>query len=234
MAFTFVNSNQAGAGASSTTLQVTVTGVGAGNLIVIVCGWGLSSDTTLTVTDPNSTFTNGTLLRNVDPTPDNCSAMAYLLSSVSSGSVTYTMTLGTAAVDLEIQAWAFSYSGTASLGAANAAQGNSTAPNSGNISPSGTDLVVMGAAMIEGADSVTASAPLINGAAAEGSNLNFQGVSNVWYDILSAGFSNGAASCTFDVAKAWVANVMAFKAVEGGAAPSAYTVLYGPRVPQWV
>lgn len=200
------------------TMAVTLTGVTAGDLIVGVAKWeGTNVATLNSVSDGTTSMTLDALGTLNHANNDLNSRMFYLLSSVASGSLTYTMTLSASRPFKQLAVARFTYTGTASRNAAN--QTTVTAPGapwtvvSGNISPSGTELVVCG--FWGNYFTNTPSNHLINGVAEDGIFGTANGTQG-WYRLLSTGFTNGQA--TLDEGAGIDANghIIAFAITSGG------------------
>lgn len=200
MSFTFVNS---GTSADSNTVQVA--NVVAGNLIVL---WFKTEGTIGTPTVSDGTSSLSVRPVNSHGNGDLHGFFAYLLSANSGNPVTYTVTPGGSGSFKRIVAMQFSYTGgSISFDTDIAtADGTSTAPNSGNITTTGTDELVLGG-YGEYSDS-TVSSRLINGSAADGNVDSSQ--TSLWRRAVGATFT-GAASCTIGPSAAWICSAIAFK-----------------------
>lgn len=111
--FTYVNSNSVDGGTnsgSSTTATVAVTGVQAGD-IVVVHATNMSA-ATMTCSDGTSSLTG--LTRHDGPSSGSCQFF-YILSSVASGTVTYTVTYGSSAIYRGVAAYVYTPSAAASF-----------------------------------------------------------------------------------------------------------------------
>lgn len=209
MDFAFVQKASAAGDASATSLNVSLTGVAANNLVAVWAKWE-GADTTCSVSDATDTFTGATKRNHANG--DLNGQWFYLLSS-SSGNKTYTMTLGASRPFRKIHVWEFSYTGTASFDVESTNESaSSTAITSGNITTTGTDEAVIGA---YGEYSATAvSSHQINGVNAD--NTQQQSVySWTWNRIVTATFT-GAATASLPTARAWICNVISFKAAAAG------------------
>lgn len=213
--FTFSRSTTNSNGGSATTITAGATGITLGALVVVACG--NDSGLTAVVDDGGlSAFTAATA---------NISGSAALQfgwanSSAASGSVTYQCSFfsgatPTAAFSREIQVYIFTTSASANFDVADAtgAGASGTATSSGNITTTGTDELVFGAAYGENATAYTAQA--INGSAATGT-LG-AGVSTLYYLAFGSTFT-GAATATANASGRWVSNAIAFKITGGGGA----------------
>lgn len=209
-AFTYVGTNNNVNTGSGTTLSLTYSAT-AGSLIVI---WNKheGTPTTITNSDGTNTFSAGTKVNHSNN--DLSSQWHYLLVGLS-GSLTYTQTLAASRAFRTIILFEYSYTGTASLDQQATAQGSSTAPNSGNLTTTGTDQVSFGG--YGEYSTATVTNPLINGAAADGSVLLGSGnFTAAWRKTFAATYT-GAASCTLSGSADWICNQISFKATAGGA-----------------
>lgn len=224
MPFTFHLKNGSGASAGSTTATVVLTGVSVGDLIVVAAKWesGVASAGTATCSDGTSSLTKwapGELsaIANIDPRL----VMFYLLSSVATGTVTYTVTFSGSMSFRDVIAMAYAPPSAASLDGtpvgAGAASG--TAISSGNITTTGTDGVAFGSYAEFGS---SASAMNINGVAADQTQVA-AGTANsqLWSKTYSGGYT-GAATATISFSNSWLCGVIAFKAAGGAAAQVPY------------
>ena len=218
MAFTYKAGAATGTeqSASSTTVAATVSGISVGDLVaVFVKHEGASG--TISISDGTSSLT-------VDPSEgivhhgngDLHSAWYYILSSVASGSVTYTATFLNSEPFRSIMVWDYSYTDTASFDAAQSASGSaSSAVASGTINTASTSEVALGGYGEYSARTI--SAMQINGVNADHTHqftsINFTAT---WDRILSATFSGGQATGTLTDAEAWNAHIIAFKETAGG------------------
>jgi len=202
--FEYLQSAQGTTGASPRTVQLT--DVQAGSLIVVWVPWFYSESTACTVSDGTSNFKGGTV--------ENDSWMRgqffYLLSSVASGTVTYTATVSGCS-NVAIQVWEIGHTQAVSLDQENTTNSppDSTAPNSGNITLSQAPSIVFGGLSNYNGPSV--SSRLINGETATASQTIAGNAASSWYKIFSSTFSDGAASCTLASSVGWRCNVISFK-----------------------
>ncbi len=214
MALAFVQSNSTAdsSGAPQASLGVALTGVGAGNLVAVWTKFE-GAATTVSVSDGTSAFTNGTMVDHSNG--DLHGSWSYLLVG-NSGNKTFTATFGASRPYPRVHVWEFSYTGTLVLDAQNTGSGNGATPASGAITTAGTDEVVLGSYGEYNAGLVTA--PLINGAAADGSRINspLGSLSASWYRLPGATFAGGTASCSITIGDDWLCNVIAFTTDAGG------------------
>lgn len=200
----------------SDTIQLTT--VGTGDAIVILTA---HEDTagTVSISDGTSSFTGATqdTMESVPLT----ARLFYLLASVATGTVTYTVNWGGGTTFRRLLAYRFTYTGTASLDGETATDWSAASganPTSGNISPAGTDNVTIGY-FADGSGNVE-SDPEINNVNATGSLAGSFG-DLLWYRTHTVGFT-GAADVTMDVASNGVIGILSMKAVAaaGAVAPS--------------
>lgn len=219
MAMTLVGSatasNNTGSTISSISCSSTIS-VNSGDLVVL---WVKHEGASTTLTGTDSTDTETMSAPAVSSIQDGASGdlhtgFRYKTAATVTGSVTYKMTFGAARAYVELVAYVFRPDGgeTVSYLTDNGASGSSTTPNSGNISPTITDGVVLG-----GFGNYTSSSPsavTINGVSAEGSTTATYAMA--WYDILTTGFAGGAAAGTGYSSAAWTCGVIAFESAVGG------------------
>lgn len=216
-AFTFVNSGENGSSASNTSLQATVTGVHAGDLVVILAKWE-NGDTTVSASDGTSSFTDALSGNHAVGTAGagepNVTAL-YLLSSVTSGSVTYTVTWGAARPWKDVIVAVYTPgSGTLSLdGTANKNVGAGTSLTTGNITTSGTDGIAFA---LYGEYGTGLDSEKINGLVADRTIVG--GVVNqseIWIKSYTSGFT-GQGTATLNSSNNWAAAILAFKLTASG------------------
>lgn len=219
MSFTYVNANAAGGGSSSVgSIGVAVTGVHAGDLVVVGVKFE-GSTTTVSVSDGTTTFTqdpDGVQGNAGSQEPWTC--VSYLLSSVASGTLTYTATFGANRTWTSICVMVYTPSAACSFDNSNTGTGNSTAVSSGSTVIAGTDGVAFG---FYGEYGNAINVLLINGLAAEHS-IFVDPTGNTQHDVLwsraySSGFT-GAASGSLSSAERWNCTIMSFQIGGGGAA----------------
>jgi len=214
-AITFVKSNSNVSAPTSATSTVQLTTVTAGNLIIVAQkSEGAGEQAISGISDGTSSFSLATEKEHTNG--DLRWRFGYLLSSVASGTVTYTVTRGNAlACCFTTFAFEFSYSGgTAAFDTeptGGGASGNSNAPNSGNMTTGASKCVVLGGYGHYAA--VTPSAFQLGGTNADGTEpvSPGSGQSVMWYRILSSVMTNGAATCTLTPGENWVCNAMSIK-----------------------
>ena len=182
---------------------VTLNGITAGNLIVVFVRWE-SGDATPSVSDGTTTFTAGT-----KKFQSPLYGQYFYLLSANSGNKTITATMGATRDWIHVFAVEFHATGAWAFDTSAIDGGSGTTINSGNINTTGTEEVVFGMYGTGGVG--TTSSEQINGVAAtEDATYSPTGNSSVWYRILSATFSGGAASATV-ASQNWVCAVVAFK-----------------------
>lgn len=214
---------------SATTIAVTLTGVAVGDTVTVWVKWEGGS-TTATCSDGTSTLTGwapGVISRPASADPFG--KAFYILASVASGSVTYTVTLGAGRTFREIVAYRSTPSAAAALdGTAVGANGSSTAASSGNTTTTSTDGLAFG---VYGDFGNTESAEKINAVAAGGNTHAAANASEMWYKTYSAGFT-GPAAVTLGISNDWLCGIIAFGIGGGGGGtkgPPTLPGFYRPR-----
>lgn len=171
---------------------------------------------TITVSDGTSSLSPGTKVNHSNG--DLSGQWFYLLSSVATGTVTYTASFsGAGGNGPEIMMYRFSYTGSASFDTEAGQQTNpsNTATTSGNMTTTGTDEVTVCA--IPNYSGNTVSLPNINGVAADGNFSDGFGAM-AFYRVTSAGFT-GACTATWSPASIDVNVGIALKATSASACP---------------
>lgn len=222
MAFTFVANSQGGSqngGASATEDCTTSLNVQAGDVLV---AWikHEGAPTTIAVADTGGgnsfTFDAGDKVNHSNG--DLSGTFGYLLSASADASFTGRLTLGATRAFRTIQIWQFRPDAgeTVTKDQSNDAQGSSGTINSGNITTTGSDVIVLGGYGEYVANN--SSSHQIGGVNATGVlqasaiSVNF---SASWYRILSSTMTNGAATCSNSSAD-WVGAIIAIKSEAGG------------------
>jgi hypothetical protein len=200
---------------------MTAASVAAGDLVIVAVKWE-NADTTVTVSDGTSSLTETPAGHAADASPAWTTAF-YLLSSVATGTVTYTVTWSAAQTFRDIGVMVYRPPSTpVTDGTFVKAVGNSTAFASGNITTTGTDGVAFG---YYGETGGTASAQQINGSAAsQVLTFGVQPRSSIWSLTYTAGFT-GQATATISPSGTWGGGLMAFKASGAAAAPPARSLI---------
>lgn len=199
--------------AAGTTLAVTVSSTGAGNLIAAFSKWE-GADTTADCDDGTTSFDAGTKENHTNG--DLHGQWFYLLSSAS-GKTTINCTWTGSVPYRRVHVYEFSTTAAITLDQQSTAEAaSSTAVNSGNITTTGTDEVVLASYGEYSGAGLTS--PLINAVAADQSIINSPGgtFTSSWERIVTATFT-GAGTATLDGLNPWIALVISFKA---GAAPA--------------
>jgi len=226
------------AAASGTTVSCTVGGTSgalnvlAGDLLVAHTGWqgAVSSDTAeVDESDDTDTFTTPAAGKFVQAS-DIGSAVSYLIVAADDSSFTPRFNLSPAGTRrwIGVEQFRPDAGETVTEDGVNAAGGSSTSLNSGNITTTGTDEVVVGGG--GEANSGPMTALQINSVNADGSAIStpdeFYGI---WYRILTATFTNGASTATTTGIDNWAGSIIAFKSAAAGGAE---TFGFRRRVPQ--
>lgn len=211
MSFTFIASAEAEVDTAGTTLAASSSlNVATGDLLVAWCKHE-STNGTFAVSDGGSntfTFDAGDEINHSNADLDG--SFGYRLSGVANATATFTLTTASKPYR-RILVWQFrpDSGDTVARVAGATGQGTSTTPTSGTISPSGTDLVVLGGYGEYSVGAVTGE--VINGVAADA--VQDVGISRTcsWYRLLTSGFSSGTAACVIPSA-AWICTIIAFSA----------------------
>lgn len=197
MAFARINSNSGSneSGSTGTTITTSLTGVSAGSVMVAWVKHEGADSVTVTVSDGTTSFTDRPIVHSIHA--DTTSGQFfYLLSSVASGSVTYTATFSTAVAYRSIAIYELSAGAAASFDVSNGSGADAAGGNtitSGTVTTTGSTAVAFGG--YAEASSASFSSPLINGVAAD-HTTNVGTFGRVWMKTLSATFSGGAATAT--------------------------------------
>lgn len=229
MAFTFVAMTGADtgdpdpSGTPGTTLDADASlNVQAGDLLICWAKWELAQGATLSMAkdtgSPANAFTFDAANRANHGNGELSSAFGYKVAASADATATFRLTHSATASYRRFFVLQFrpdSGDTVTKDGNGAIATGSSTAPNSGNITTTGTDEVVVGGYGEYSA--LTTSSELINGVSATEPTGSPRANSSVWYRILTATFTGGAASATLSGSQDWVCGAIAFKAVAGGA-----------------
>ncbi len=224
MAFTFVatvggdTGDPDPTGTPGTTLDAGASlAVQSGDLLIAWCKWE-----TNTAAAPSVAGTDGSQAFTLDA-PDNIDhgngdlsgAFLYKISATADAAFTPRFTLSATGSWRRFHVLQFrpDASETVTKDGSSVASGSSAAPNSGNITTTGTDVVAVGAYGEYSA--LTTSSELIDGVAATEPTGSPRANSSVWYRILTAAFTGGAASATLSGSQDWICGVVAFKSVAG-------------------
>lgn len=220
--YTFIASHAVNIAASGGTLVFAGDfTVQAGDLMIAVDGNLEGGATSLSLSDGTSTFTQAATPQAFGGGAAQI-AMHYLLSSVATGSVTYTLTYGAARTYRSMVIFQFRPSAPVTFGSATSASGTSTAISSGNLPVSGSDILAIAAAFSFNTANMAALSPLINGVAADGQANNSYTLA--WYRAAAAGFT-GAATATFGSSDDWGALLGYFRIGASGSdsTPDSFT-----------
>ncbi len=200
--FTYVNS-----GVNNGEVYVTLNGVTAGNLIVVFFyGAYPSPPSNITCSDGTSTLQKATLSNGTYATAQ----IFYILSSVASGNVTYTISDDTGSEPATF-AYEFSYTGTIALDQENhnaADSGTSYTTNSiTTTGGSNSQLMIAGISHYGGG---TLSAQSIAGTGASGIIESTGETATTFYRIVTAN-TNGAGTATASSGGYWAGQIVSFK-----------------------
>jgi hypothetical protein len=211
----FAAPHTGGNGASSSgtgaDIPVTVASVQAGDLVVITLKWE-GGDSTAAISDGSSTFVDALVGNHASDTgADPWATTLYCLSSVASGSVTYTPTWGTARGWREIVVGVFHPNSAATItldGTPAKNGGSSGSLTSGNITTTGTDGIAFGTYGDYGS---TLSSVLINGGSVTGSiSGGLANKTRIDYKTYASGFT-GQYAATVTPSDHWATTITAFK-----------------------
>lgn len=231
MATAFVNGVGAKDDVDDASFSVQLSSVNAGALIVGLVKWEGLATTISTLSDGSSGIGSGVVLDPDGPIHDAGSddlngQMFYILSSVASGTVTYSVTLAAARPFKQIALAQFTYSGTASFQDSASAAGVGASMNSGNITVTGTDSVAVGFWGNYATGTPTDTRGLLGASVGVADSFGNSDGTQGWYRLMTSG-ATGA--CTHDnpPGNEWLAHAIGFgiSAGGGGGAPNL------PRVP---
>lgn len=211
--FTFIAAASGSLSTSSQTVDCDSSlNVAAGDLLVAVGKWD--------GTDPSSNFIAATsgnantfTLETVQDEASICMVVGYKLVADVNDTATFRLTVGTDRSYKAILVMQFRPDGgktTTKEAGPNPAEGSTGDPVSGNISPSGDDLVVVGGVGIYDYSLVT---PQIGSEAADGSEIiNIYGA--IWYKLYASPQTDINADISFVAAQDnWVCDILAFKSI---------------------
>lgn len=186
MSFTLVNSGAASNSGSGGTLGVAVDSVNVGDLVFVAGSHGTDTGA-MTCSDGTSSLTGLTQLN----FGNSAGAIQgfYLLSSVASGTVTYTITYTGTPGGRNIVVYVFTPSATPTFDKQNGSEVVSTNGVSGNVTTTGTDELAFGAQLNENASASSAEA--VN-SVARTAVIDSGNHSTLWYTTPSATFTGQA------------------------------------------
>lgn len=210
MSWTFVSSGGASTAGSATSITQNLTSVHAGDLAVIWAKWEGAAGSP-TCSDGTSSLTPWApgVISQSGAEPFGC--IWYLLASVATGTVTYTISLGAGRAFRDIEGMIWTPSAAASLDgtAQGAYKAPTTTPTSDNITTSGTDGLAFG--VYGDFSGTTNTSPLINAIAADRFENGPTGHSSaIWAKTYSAGFT-GPAKITAGASVDSLMGIIAFK-----------------------
>lgn len=219
MSWTWHAENADSEDASDTSVTLSLT-VSAGDLVVVMMKWE-GADTTITGDIGGEALTEWANAGNphIRLTNEPWCTCLYKINTALTGSQTITLTLGAARGFKEYCAMSYTpTAGTVSTnGTPNSGLGTSTSPASGNITTTGSDMVIFGFNAGYGSQ---LSSPLINGNAAEEAvePATASRDSQLWARRESAGFT-GQAAATLAGSARWACGVIAFNIAAAGTNP---------------
>jgi hypothetical protein len=202
------------ADASLGTIAVTLAGVAAGDLVVVSCKFE-GGATTATCSDGTSSLTQSAVGVQANASGDPREVMFYILSSVASGSVTYTVTFGAARTFRNIMVIANTPPANTTVALDGTAAGNtnagSTAVDSSNMTTTGTNGMAYGGYGGFGSHITRVSSNAARPDAYQGTSTSGNAL---WCAAYSSGFT-GSAAGTLDVSERWNAQILSFNAQAG-------------------
>lgn len=224
-------SNFGGHRTSASSVAVVIPSVALGDLVVVGAKWEGGATTATCSDGTNSlTVTSVGVVNNGGTAGDPHEVMFYTLSSLKSGSVTYTITFGAARVELDIAGMAFTPpSGLPSIaldGTAHAGTATSgTAVDSGNQTTTGTNGVSCAFGAGFGSNFIR---PKVNSVLNDyfdevGASVS-AGFSAMWATLYGAGFTSSA-SATLTAGNNWDAQIVSFNAAASGGVTVTYPEL---------
>lgn len=211
MSFTLVNSGVNSNNGSGGTLAIAVTGVHVGDLVYVTASCsGVAGITS--VSDGTTTLTPRTELHTGNS--GNSLRRFYLLASVASGTLTYTVTYSGTPTSRSITVYVFTPSSAASLDVGTGQETIATpAGDSGAVTTTGTDELCFGSQVNE--NQSASSVEKINGVAAT-AVINSGTNHTLWYTKPVATFT-GDATETIGSSTRTLTTIDAFKTSGGGA-----------------
>lgn len=205
MSFTLVNSNATSNNGAGASLGVAVAGVHVGDLVFVAASHNTDTGA-FTCSDGTTTLTP---LTQYNSSNNSVSVRGfYLLASVASGSVTYTVTFTGTPTNRTIDVYVFTPSGAASFDVENGSEViATTAGASGNVTTTGTDALVFGA---QGNENQSASSSEKINNVARTAVIDSGTGASLWYTLPSATFT-GQATETIGSSTRIVTLIAAFK-----------------------
>ena len=192
----------------------TITGVSCndGDLLVCFCGW--EADTTVSVSDGGS---NDFTMEAVTDEGTSYATMGYVLDASSVTNQTFTMTLGSNGTWRVFGLMVFRPDAdeTVTHDGYNAATGSGTAIQSGDVDPTGTDIVAAGFGYHY--TSLIATDHQLYEVGDDG-YVDPDIYSTMAYKLFTADQSSGHFQCTAIAGNNWVSGIIAFKSEAAGGA----------------
>lgn len=224
--YTYKNSCIGTTNTFADTVNCTLVGttVSSGDLVVVWAGWAIDS-LTASVSDGTSSLTG----KGVNPGTNWSGAHGqffYILSSVATGTPTYTLTV-TGAYGPCIVVYVFTPTAAVTYDndVATESSVTSTSVDSTSITVGGSDELIVGGAMIENGPTVSAEA--IGGTSATTNKINGYsgGFTQAGWYLEKTG--SVAATATLSSSEHWLANEIGFKIAGGGGGtnPSSFLTL---------
>lgn len=218
--WTIIDSQRAANGAAADTITVNVSNVLQGDVIVLFAG----NDNAKPISAMSDGTNNLTLRTEISSSSIRHSTGYQIQPASPTGAITLTADWGVAsgANTRNAHAWVLRPSGTPSINGElyTGAQIGTTAVNSGNISPSGTDGIALCCTFFETAFTWVAgtNTPTINGVA--GSGLMNAGEEMASWYITHAGFTNGEGAATGSNTSRHTTPIISFNNAASGPTPA--------------
>ncbi len=228
--FTYKNACTGGTStfADSVSCSITGTGVSSGDLVVAWLGWGIDG-LSPSISDTSSTFSPATANNSITWSQAH-GQFFYVLSSVATGTPTYTATV-TGAYEPEIIVWIFTPSAAATFDIDVATESlgfaGSTSPDSNVLITTGKNELVIGGLMTEN-NSTPVTDQAIGGSSATTNAVSAAYPSFTVASWYLATIGTIRATATLNSSQKWLINEIAFKADAGGgggSTPSRLTTL---------
>lgn len=218
MALAYVNGISAAAVGTGTSLAATYLNIAAGDILVAWACWEDGDAGTVTVGDGGDNSLTGQTASNYG---GNYGQFFVKSGCAANASATITFANSTSRPYRIIYVYQFrpDTGETVSIAAGpSASSGTGTSLSSGQISPTGSDLMVIGACKIYKGQTWW-SGRLIAGADPDAFNV-VGNLTSVWYKAFAESQSNITAAITGSVSAAWICDILAIKSeTPGGASP---------------
>jgi len=236
MSFAYVNGVNGYIDASGTTVNASAAlNIATGDLLVAYVGWLLSGASTPSVADSGGGGENQMTMLATSSNSGSNGAFGYKISAIANAASTLRFTLTDAATNRYFAVYQFRPDGTDTVsteGGPSSGTGAGTAQTSGNISPNGDDIVVIGG--VDGDPFRGYLTATIGDAAVGGSiYVGAAGIKSlaISYKLYLASQVNIHADFTTNFNQTWVCDICAFKSVAaaGGTKIPIYKKYYDYR-----